>query len=117
MNLGKGRIYINGREVGTGKLELDPLPGSYWDIKIGNEVFRHCYMCDGRGRRRLRKRSRGRGRGGRYGPCPSCGGRGGRWNRFDLNPTVSFTIDEIDPIEPCPRKWWLFFNGSSESGT
>ena len=115
MNLGKGRIYINGREVGTGKLELDPLPGSYWDIKVGNETFRHCYMCDGRGRRRLRKRSRGRGRGGRYGPCPSCGGRGGRWEKlYLLNQTIGFTIDEIDPIDPEVLK--LFINGSSGNG-
>jgi hypothetical protein len=121
MNLGKGRIYINGREVGTGKFELDPLPGSYWDIKIGNEVFRHCYRCDGRGRRKLRQRSRGRGRGGRYGPCPQCEGRGGRWKTsggwvaFGAEIPLRFTLDEIHYMNPEVLK--LFFNGSGGSGT
>jgi hypothetical protein len=116
MNLGKGRIWINGREVGTGKLELDPLPGSYWDIKVGNEVFYPCHYCDGRGRRKLRQRSRGRGRGGRYGPCPQCAGRGGWWRDFTTpEPSFGFTIDEIDPIDPEVLR--LFFNGSGGSST
>lgn len=111
----KGRLFINGRDVGTASIELCSLPGNYWDIKIGNEFFRHCYMCEGRGRRRLRKRSRGRGPSGRYGPCPSCEGRGGRWQRFDLDQTVGFTIDEVDRIDPEVLK--LFFNGSSKNST
>ena len=121
----KGRIYFaevgstTWRDIGVGEVTLagpDFEPGDvYYQDSSGTirstttyEEFRPCYRCYGRGRCKLRKRSRGKGR---YGSCPNCEGRGGRWTNPLQGPSsVTFTIDEVSSIDPEMLK--LFFNGS-----
>ena len=107
-DIGVGTVTFNGPESEPGDAYYQATSGTIRSTTT-DEYFRPCYFCSGRGRRKLRKRSRGKGR---YGACPDCEGRGGRWTFFaGQHAPFSATIDELTLDRDMLN---LFFNGGTK---